>query len=811
MRMKYILSFLFSFFTITSFAQTIEGTVANSDGVPIDHAVISIGSETHYSDERGKFTFVIPSNQPPYFIVGRMGYFTDTIYIPEVVGIYVLNIQLIENTAVLGPVEIEAEGRSDATQVDLNQKNLASLSGPQGGVEGLLRTLPGVVGKSELSSQYNVRGGSFDENLVYVNGIEVYRPFLVRAGQQEGMSFINSSMVDKISFSAGGFSAMYGDKMSSVLDITYKQPKELEGTFEGSMLGGQLALGGQSKNGRLSAIGGIRYRTNRLLLGALDTDGDFTSNFTDAQILLGYQLTDEWRINFLGNYATNDYRVKPGTRNTQFGSFQEALQLTVYFDGQENYTYNTKFGALSAEYNPNSDLSLSFYSSAYQTVEREYVDVIGEYRLGDLNTNLGSDDFGEIAAIRGVGGFHQYARNTLDAIIFNLGHRGVYHLNKGSLYWGARVQREDIVDRYKEWENIDSAGYAVPYKPTEIVIGQNDTFFIPNNDLNIFQSFDTRGSVASFRTTGYIEYVLPWVSDSNQFRLTTGIRSQHWSLNNQLTVSPRISLSWKPAFSNKWLFKAASGMYHQPAFYREMRSLSGNINRNIRAQLAVHYVVGGSYSFKMFDRNFVWNNEIYFKDMYHLIPYELDNVRIRYTARNEARGYAYGFDSRINGEFVKGVESWMSLSIFRVMENIDNDGHGYIPRPTDQLFSFAMFYQDYLPKDPSFRVTLNLVVTGGFPFGAPQTPRYSHTLRSPLYRRLDLGFIKVLRQRDKQYRNRFYKSIDEMWIGLEVFNMLGARNTVSYLWVRDISAARQYAVPNYLTSRLLNLKLHINF
>lgn len=796
---------------LASFAQRIEGTIANSDGEPIDRALVSLGNQTAYSDESGHFGMDIPSPRPEYFIVGRLGYRTDTVYIPDVSGTYTVNLTLIESGAVLQQVDVVTEGRTDPTNVDIDSKNLASLSGPQGGVEGLIRTLPGVVGRSELSSQYNVRGGSFDENLVYVNGIEVYRPFLVRAGQQEGLSFVNGAMIDKISFSAGGFSAIYGDKMSSVLDITYKQPKEFEGTFQGSLLGGQLALGGQSKDGRLSAIGGVRYRTNRLLLGALDTDGDFTSNFFDAQILLGYDLNDEWRINFLGNYAVNDYRVKPGTRNTQFGSFQEALQLTVYFDGQENYDYTTAFGAISTEYKPNRDLNLSFYTSAYQTVETEFVDVIGQYRLGDLNTNLGSDDFGEIAAVRGIGGFHQYARNTLDAIIFNLGHRGVYHLEHGSLYWGGRIQREDIVDRYKEWENIDSAGYAVPHRPTQVIVGPNDTVYIPRDQLEIYQSYDTRGAVASFRSTAYLEYVLPWEADSHQYRLTTGVRSQHWSLNNQVTVSPRASISWRPAHWKRWLFKAASGFYHQPAFYREMRNLEGEINRDIRAQLAVHYVVGGSYSFKMFNRDFVWNNEIYYKDMYNLIPYEMDNVRIRYSAQNEARGRAYGFDTRINGEFVKGVESWASLSLFRVEENIEGDGHGYIPRPTDQLFSFAMFYQDYLPKDPTFRVTVNLVVTGGFPFGAPQTPRYTHTLRSPMYRRLDLGFIKVLRESGKEYHNKFFKSIDEMWIGLEVFNMLAARNTVSYLWVRDASTARQYAVPNYLTSRLLNLKLHVSF
>lgn len=805
-----ILAFLLFLLPFASFAQTVKGTVSDVDQNPIEQVLISAGTESMYTDANGEFTMEMPATFPGYIIVGRVGYKTDTVYIPEVTGIYKVSITL-ENTEFLDDVDITVEGNTQQGNVELDSKNLGAIAGPQASVESLIRTLPGVIGKSEFSSQYNVRGGSYDENLVYVNGIEVYRPFLVRAGQQEGLSFINPSMVDNISFSAGGFGAIYGDKMSSVLDITYKEPDDFEGTFNGSLLGGDLALGGRSKDERFTVMGGVRYRTNRLLLGALDTDGDFTSNFIDAQLLMGYAISPSWKINFLGNIAQNQYRVKPGTRTTQFGSFQEALQLTVYFEGQEQYEYTTTFGALSAEYEPNNDISMSFYTSAYQTIESENADVIGLYRLGDLNTNLGSDEFGDLTAIRGVGGFHQYARNTLDAIIFNVGHRGVWHLENGSFYWGARIQREDIIDRYKEWEYIDSAGYSVTHDPTDIDFSGTDPVYTADTTLDIWQSYDTRAAVASWRTTAYAEYVLPWEARDHQYRLNAGVRSQYWTWNNQVTVSPRVSLSWRPAVLNKWLFKFASGFYHQPAFYREMRNLDGSVNPDIRAQLAIHYVAGGKYGFKMFDRDFILNTEAYYKDMYHIIPYEMDNVRIRYSAKNEARGRAYGIDTRINGEFVKGVESWASLSLFRVQEDIEGDGEGYISRPTDQLFNFALFFQDYMPRDPTWRVNINLVVTGGFPFGAPQTPRYTHIYRSPLYRRLDVGFIKVLRERDKTYNNAFYRNIDECWISLEVFNILDARNTVSYLWVRDISTANQYAVPNYLTTRLINLKLHVAF
>ncbi|NVK03889.1 MAG: TonB-dependent receptor plug domain-containing protein [Flavobacteriia bacterium] len=796
---------------VFGFGQTLIGTVQDEEGRGVEQVLLECGSEKAFTEEDGSFTLEVPPSSPGYLIYGRLGYRTDTFYIPDVTGEYRVQLELISN-ATIGDVNVDADRPDNpGGTVELDNRNLAAVAGPQSSVEGLIRTLPGVIGRSEFSSQYNVRGGSFDENLVYVNGIEVYRPFLVRAGQQEGLSFINPDMVENIEFSAGGFSAIYGDKMSSVLDITYKEPKDFEGTFRGSLLGGQLAVGGRSPDERFTAMGGIRYRTNRLLLGALDTDGDFTSNFFDAQLLMTYAITDDWKVNFLGNLAQNDYRVKPGTRNTQFGSFQEALQLTVFFDGQENYDYTTAFGALSTEYQPHEDLSISFYTSAYQTVEREFVDVIGLYRIGDLNTNLGSDEFGEVSAIRGVGGFHQYARNTLDAIIFNAGHRGVYHFGNNSLYWGTRIQREDIEDRYKEWEYIDSAGYSVNHEPTSILISGGDTVYVSDEQLEIWQNYDTRAAVTSWRTTGYLELVTPWEHNENQFRLNTGVRAQYWSWSGQTTISPRASLSWRPAASNKWLFKFASGFYHQHAFYREMRDLEGDVNQDIRAQLAIHYVAGAKYNFEMFDRPFILNTEAYYKDMDNLIPYEMDNVRIRYSAQNNAVGRAYGVETRINGEFVKGVESWASLALFRVQEDIEGDNSGYIPRPTDQLFNFALFFQDYLPKYPTFRVNINLAVTGGFPFGAPQTPRETHVFRSPLYRRLDVGFIKVLRVKDKEYSNAFYRNIDEFWISLEVFNILENRNTVSYLWVRDISTANQYAVPNYLTQRLVNLRVHVSF
>ncbi len=821
--------FAFSLFCLGGLAQkatAIKGKVTDDEGVPLEGVKVTVSSFFTLTDENGEYYLKITKGKGYTVFFTSYGYEPDTSQFSIKEGkTKIFDKKLILLPNFLADVEIVDKKARFDNLVGIKRKDLEAFVGPNSGVEGIIKTLPGVSSYSELSSQYNVRGGNFDENLVYVNGIEVYRSFLVRNGQQEGLSFINSAMVNNIRFSAGGFEARYGDKMSSVLDITYRQPKEFGLTVEGSLLGGNVVY--EDKYGKkLSAIVGARYRVNQLLLGSLDTEADFRPQFTDVQAYLTYYLNDEWEISFLGNYARNIYEVIPSVRTTDFGTFSEALRLTVFFDGREDYDFTTRFGALSTTYTPSKNLQLKFSASAFQTTEQEYFDVIGAYRLGELNTNLGSDDFGEISFVRGVGGFQNFARNELDAIVTNFSHSGIYDDDDLTWRWGVTLQYEDIVDRYKEWERIDSAGYSIPHDPSfnidSAVITSIDTNGIPRggvlytslstaDELELFESFDSEAFVSSARVMAYLERSQLFEVGEDDLFLNLGIRTHYWTFNNQNVISPRATLSWKPNWKEDMVFRFSSGFYYQPPFYREMRDLEGGINEDIVAQQSIHFVLGHDYQLKIWDRPFKMVTELYYKHMDNLIPYDLDNVRLRYRAVNNARGFATGLDYRINGEFVKGVDSWASLSLLTIQEDIEGDGAGYLPRPTDQLFNFKIFFQDYLPRDPTFRVSLTLVVGTGLPFGPPQAEPEDRVFRLPPYRRVDIGFIKVLKQEGKTYDYKLLNSFKSLWVSLEVFNLLQTNNTVSYLWVKDISTARQYAVPNFLTGRLLNVKLVAKF
>jgi len=818
----------FNVFTLAALAQqpVIKGKIIDDEGVPLEGVKVTVSTFFTLTDGNGDYTLKINKGK------GFTAYFTSYGYKPDTTKFSIKDgeVKTINKTLVLLPnflegVEIVDKKARFDNQVGIKRKDLEAFVGPNSGVEGIIKTLPGVSSYSELSSQYNVRGGNFDENLVYVNGIQVYRSFLVRNGQQEGLSFINSSMVNNIRFSAGGFEARYGDKMSSVLDITYRQPKEFGLSMEGSLLGGNLVY--EDKYGdRLSIITGARYRTNQLLLGSLDTDADFRPQFTDLQTYLTYYLTDEWEVSFLGNFSRNIYKVIPDVRTTDFGTFSEALRLTVFFDGQENYDFTTRFGALSTTYTPSKNLQLKFNASGFQTTEQEYFDVIGAYRLGELNNSLGSDDFGEISFTRSIGGFQNYARNELDAIVTNISHSGIYDDEELTWRWGVTVQYEDIIDRYKEWERIDSAGYSIPHDQSfdidSVLITSVDNSGTPregvlftslstDESLELFESFDSEASVSSARVMAYLERSQLFEVGEDDLFLNVGLRTHYWTFNNQNVLSPRAILSWKPNWKEDMVFRFSSGFYYQPPFYREMRDLDGGINEDIKAQQSIHFVLGHDYQLKLWDRPFKMVTELYYKQMNNLIPYDLDNVRIRYRAVNNSRGFATGLDYRINGEFVKGVDSWASLSLLTIQEDIENDGAGFLPRPTDQLFNFKIFFQDYLPRDPTFRVSLTLVVGTGLPFGPPQAEPKDKDFRLPPYRRVDIGFSKVLKQEGKVYDSKFMNSFKSLWVGLEVFNLLQTNNTVSYLWIKDISTARQYAVPNFLTGRLLNVKLVAKF
>lgn len=725
--------------------------------------------------------------------------------------VYTLNIQLKAASTLLGDVIVTDQKSRKESFSRIKPKHVSVLPGNSGGIEAILKTLPGVSSANELSSQYSVRGGNFDENLVYVNGIEVYRPFLVRSGQQEGLSFVNTDMVSSILFSAGGFDAKYGDKMSSVLDITYKLPRKNAASLQLSLLGASAYAEGTNKNGRLAYLIGARHKTNKYLFSAMDTKADYTPKFYDLQTFINYEINTDWQISFLGNISKNQYTMVPKNRDTEFGTVNEALKLRIYFEGQEVDKYETYFGALSSTYQPNTELQLQFTTSAFSTFEQENFDILGEYWLYQLDNNMGSDDFGDVAFDRGVGKYLNHARNSLNARVINFSHKGNYNKEALKVAWGFRLQKEEIEDKISEWNLIDSAFFNFPHPDDSIGLPSN-----PDQQIVMSELLKTEINLSSYRNSGYMQVS----KDIGNLTLNAGTRGSYWTYNEELLLSPRASLAYAPIWEKDVVFRAASGIYYQSPFYRELRTPEGTLNSNIKAQKSTHYVFGADYLFYKWGRPFKWITEVYYKDLKNLIPYKVDNVRIQYLANDLSNGYASGIDMKVNGEFVSGVESWASLSIMKTEEDIigdtkvDANGNivevGFIPRPTDQRVNFSMFFQDYIPGNPNYKMHLNMVYGTGLPFGPPNSEKHQDILRIPDYRRVDIGFSAVLKSAEKQSKLKWINAFNSIWISAEVFNLLDINNTVSYLWVADVSG-REYAVPNYLTSRQLNAKLILSF
>ena len=710
------------------------------------------------------------------------------------------------DTTLLDEVEIR-ESRPEDERTLVKGKDIEFTTGAEGGVEGVVKTFAGVSSRNELSSQYNVRGGNFDENLVYINGFEVFRPFLARAGQQEGMSIIHPHLVGNILFSAGGFSALYGDKLSSVLDVQYKRGgEELDTKVESSLTGVNISATKAGMDWEI--LSGFRYRNNALLLNATDIQSDYFPSNADGQILARKWFDNGTSLEIFGHLSHNRMNQVPQNRETSFGSLQEALRLTVFFDGQENFGYDTQF--LAARWNQRLERGFrSLSATGFHTTEREITDVIGYYRLSELNNDLGSDDFGEISLVRGVGAFQDYRRNFLDAYIVNAKYAEGRFFDAGKLNWGATVQGENIYDRYKEFQRIDSAGYSLPHRESQLdSVIDGRLYSTPLDNLDLYTHVSATQLITNTRLKGYVNWEGKWATDKGIWTYNAGVRTQYATLNGELRISPRLKLFYKPNEEGR-TFTIAAGLYDQYPFYREMRQKDGVLNTEVQSQNAMHFTVRSDKDFEMWGRPFVWSFESYYKDLNRVNLYDIENVRIRYAANNNAIGRIYGFDSRVNGEFVQGTDSWFTFSLFKAEERpTDGFAQGWFARPTDTRFNFAVYFQDYLPNDPSTRLSLTLMVGGCFPFG-PDGPGdgisdpWERVFRSPPYRRADIGFIKVL-------KGKWTEQFDEVWVSAEIFNLLQARNTVSYLWVRDVSAAGQYAVPNYMTNRLINFKMHVD-
>ena len=720
------------------------------------------------------------------------------------------NYEQIETVVITGTKRKELEGVTS-----ISSQIIRTIKGAQPGVENLLKTLPGVNISNELSTQYSVRGGNFDENLVYVNEIEVYRPFLVRSGQQEGLSFVNSDMVQNLDFTAGGFQAKYGDKLSSVLDITYKTPIKFGIQADLSLLGGSLTAESVSKDSKFSALLGLRYRDNSLLVESKETETNFTPKFADIQTYLTYKFSDKFHLSFLGNLAINDYDYKPRTRQTNFGTLQDPLALLVFYEGQENDKYNTYFGAFKGSYFANENLTLKLIASTFHTTEQEYFDILAQYRLGEVNSNIGDESIGEVEFSEGIGSQINHARNDLDALITNIEHKGYLKSEENNFEWSVKYTHEDIRDRIVEWEVIDSAGFSI--NPPNIDSFNDQPYTAYEGPLAPYKNIRATNSTQINRVQAYGQWNRRSMLGDHEVYTNVGVRYHAWTVQGdgikkttQSVFSPRIQLAIKPDWDKDMLFRLSGGLYYQPPFYRELRDSDGIVNSDVKAQQSFHLVLANDYSFQMWDRPFKLISEAYYKKLSDVNPYTVENVRIRYDASNIAKAYAYGLDLRLNGEFVPGTESWFSFGYLKTEENINNQG--YIARPTDQRLKFGILFQDYVPKLPKMKMYLNLVYNTGVPGGSPSyASPYNYQSRLPDYKRADVGMSYVIVDAKDSNKNGWRKPFEELSIGLEIFNMFDVQNSITNTWVRDVYSKRQYSIPNYLTPRVFNVRLGMRF
>ncbi|GMT46284.1 MAG: TonB-dependent receptor [bacterium] len=831
-----LLLMLFSAFPAVLLSQTavLKGIVENEKGRPAELVNVQIvGTKLGMTTgQKGFFQLQVPAGRDLHIAISYIGYRRQDTVLRLFPGeVKTIHFRLRRITTNLPGFVVRDEQLRMENIVRLNPRDAVIAPAVAGGVESLIKTLPGVSSNNELSSQYSVRGGNYDENLVYVDGIEIYRPFLVNSGQQEGLSFINPALVSGILFSAGGFGVQYGGKMSSVLDIRYRHPTQFGAGVSLSFLGADMNVEGTDKSKRFTYLLGARYKTNRYLLGSLETKGNYQPDFTDFQGVFTYKLNKKWDISLLTYFSLNRYKVVPADRQTDFGTVQQSLRFTVYFDGQEVDKYNMFQSGLTFNYHPNSNTRLRFIASAFQTNESETYDVQGQYWIGQVGSRTQKKDQGEAVQTLGVGTYLEHARNYFDARVFTLSHKGSLSYNGNLLRWGARYQFQQVDDVLHEWELNDSAGYSLP-NPVDKPGNSNPS----RSNLDLYYFAHAHNTLNIHRASAYASDRWDFqLKNKSRLSLTTGVRLYWWSYANEFLISPRVSLAYKPFAHANLVFRFASGIYYQPPFYREMRNMDGSLNPNIKSQRAIHFIMGGDYRFQAGSRPFIFTTEAYYKKLDHLIPYEVDNLRIRYYANLTAKGYAAGIDFKLYGEFVKGIDSWITLSFMKTAQDVLGDYYydyyntageklppgktgsvadsvkvepGYIPRPTDRRVNFTIYFQDYIPQHKQFKVHLRLLFGTGLPFGPQQSQPYQQTLRMPPYRRVDIGFS--WNPLDKNVKRLSHKTVKSMWISLEVFNLFQTYNTVSYTWIKDIYN-HSFAIPNYLTMRRVNLKVAFKF
>ena len=796
---------------------TVKGITLDELNNVIGGVNISYGETGTQSDINGYYLLEIPANENVKLTFSYIGLKDIVLNVTLSTNEdYEFNPVLRTDVAQIGTVIISVKERKRVEGIiSISPEAVRKLPGANAGVENLLKSLPGVNGNNELSTQYAVRGGNYDENLVYVNEIEVYRPFLIRSGQQEGLSFVNSDLTRSVDFSAGGFQAKYGDKLSSVLDIEYRRPVNFGATLDMSLLGGSASVEGISKDERFRAIAGLRYRDNSLFVNSKQTETNFRPTFADAQTYLSYKFSNKFELGFLGNIAINKYSYEPLSRQTNFGTLADPIALLVFYEGQEEDKYDTYFGALKGTYVVNENFTTKFISSLYQTQEQEYYDILAEYRLGEPNTNIGDQDLGEVEFSEGVGSQLTHARNDLDALIINLENKGTITTGESTIEYGIKYTHEDIRDRVEEYEIIDSAGFSIRPPLPDFVNDQPYTPF--DAPIVPFTEIRAENDVQIDRISGYAQWSKRTQWGANDIWLNAGVRAHNWTVSGQgiesvtqTTFSPRAQMTIKPAWDMDMLFRISGGLYHQPPFYRELRDQTGTVVPDVKAQQSAHIVLGNDFSFKLWERPFTLNSEVYYKGLTDVNPYTLENVRIRYRANNSATAYAYGLDVRMAGEFVIGTESWVSFGYLKTEENIDNRGN--IFRPTDQRLKFAVLIQDYVKVIPNLKGYLNLTYNTGLPGGSPSyADPYDYQQRLPDYKRADLGVSYVIVDNTDKKEEGFLRHFKELTIGAEIFNIFDVQNSITNTFVRDVYTKTQYSIPNFLTPRVFNLRTTMKF
>ena len=801
-----IIAFIYTILTVGLYAQDskrvkISGNVRDDEGNPMEFVNVRLKGTVlgTVTNDKGYYSLSVNKGDSVTLVFSYLGFNTAERIIPEVSQDMPVNVKMSYASVELGDVVVTAHRRHTDMMESLDAGRVKRLPDPSGGsIESIVVTYAGVSSNNELSSQYSVRGGNYDENIIYVNGLEVFRPFLIRSGQQEGLSFINPEMTENVQFSAGGFEARYGDKMSSVLDITYKKPKEFEGSVSASLMGGSVYIGNSA--GKFTQITGIRYKTNRVLLGTLDTDAEYNPNYTDIQSYMTYKINPKLDVDFLGNLSLNNYNFTPHSRQTNFGTAASPQQFNVSFDGKERDRFQTFFGALTLKYSHSDKIKYGIQASAFNSSEEESYDISGAYLQNLAEAGTTTED---VHSSLDVARYHEHARNKLNSNVANIGAFASVILNEvNTLKFGINSQYENIMDRISEWESRDSSGYSLPQTGTVV---------------NVVSNLFSDNKLESWRHSVYLQDVFKFRTSQGMFTIIGGVRGSYWDYSEELIISPRLSVGFIPEANQNLIMRAATGLYYQPPFYKELRATEqdeyGNniigLNKDLKSQRSIHFILGGDYAFRASGRNYKFTTDVYYKKLDDINPYTVDNVKIRYYGDNCAKGYAMGIDMKFFGEFVPGTDSWLSVSLMRSRQTINETLT--VPMPNDQLYNVSLYFQDYFPGNKRAMINLKGVITGGLPVTIPYQGWESYKRRTPPYRRVDIGFLyQIAGGHDAIMDRPLFRSFKNIWLGVDVFNLFDIRNTNSYYWITDVFN-NQYAVPNYLTGRQLNFRVSVDF